>query len=101
MLPDSVRGTRCSILQDKTGTLTQNKMEVVSVAVEDEVFDAQEFRDTLSGAAQEVASNLSQVIAVGGLCNSAVFGGQSVDGSPRSVLGNQTGKWPTSDFKTE
>ena len=73
-------------------------MEVVSVAVEDTVFDAQGFRDTLSGAVQGVVSNLSQVIAVGGLCNSAVFGGKSVDGSPRPVMGNQTGKWRTSDF---
>ncbi|EJF58252.1 sodium-potassium ATPase [Dichomitus squalens LYAD-421 SS1] len=78
------------LCSDKTGTLTQNKMQVVNVAVEGTGFEAETFGDALSSAAPEVAFNLSQVVAVGALCNTAVFGAESKSESARPIMGNET-----------
>ena len=79
-------------LQDKTGTLTQNKMHVVNVAVDDMVFDAPAFSSVATSATPQVASNLSQVVAVGGLCNAAVFNTENNNGSEKAIAGDATGK---------
>ncbi|PIL33977.1 transporter [Ganoderma sinense ZZ0214-1] len=62
------------LCSDKTGTLTQNKMHVVNVAVNDVDYESEVFGDILVNATPEVAANLSQVVAVGGLCNAAIIG---------------------------
>ena len=82
--------------QDKTGTLTQNKMHVVNVAVDGMVFESSAFDNVLKDAAPAVAANLSQVAAVGGICNSAVFSADSGEGSSKSIAGDATGKHPVS-----
>ncbi|KAI1791319.1 sodium-potassium ATPase [Ganoderma leucocontextum] len=78
------------LCSDKTGTLTQNKMHVINVAVNDVEFESETFSATLTDATPEAAANLSQVVAVGGLCNSAIVGAGKEDGSGRSIMGNET-----------
>ncbi|RPD63077.1 sodium-potassium ATPase [Lentinus tigrinus ALCF2SS1-6] len=78
------------LCSDKTGTLTQNKMHVVNVAVDDMVFESSAFGSVLADATPEIVSNLAQVVAVGGLCNAAVFGAEQEDGSDKSVAGDAT-----------
>ncbi|KAF9447587.1 sodium-potassium ATPase [Macrolepiota fuliginosa MF-IS2] len=78
------------LCSDKTGTLTQNRMHVVDVAVADTTFDSSTFKSAVADATPQVAANLSQVAAVGGLCNSAVFQGDKGDGSERAIAGDAT-----------
>ncbi|TBU64935.1 sodium-potassium ATPase [Dichomitus squalens] len=78
------------VLSDKTGTLTQNKMRVVSVAVDDLVFDASAYESVLANATPEIESNLSQTVAVGVLCNAAMFGGDRGDALERAIAGDAT-----------
>ena len=80
-----------AIVQDKTGTLTQNKMHVVNVAVDDMVFDSSAYGAVLPDSTPEIASNLSQLVAVGGLCNAAVFNADKDSSSETSVVGDATG----------
>lgn len=67
-------------------------MHVVSVAVDDMVFESSAYKSVLANATPAVASNLSQVVAVGGLCNAAMFGAGRGDGSERAISGDATGK---------
>ncbi|TBU35112.1 sodium-potassium ATPase [Dichomitus squalens] len=78
------------LCSDKTGTLTQNKMRVVSVAVDDLVFDASAYESVLANATPEIESNLSQTVAVGVLCNAATFGGDRGDALERAIAGDAT-----------
>ncbi|PIL32102.1 transporter [Ganoderma sinense ZZ0214-1] len=78
------------LCSDKTGTLTQNKMHVVSVAVNDMVFKSSAYKSVLADAEPAIAENLSQVVAVGGLCNAAMLGADRGDGSERAISGDAT-----------
>ncbi|KAI0735310.1 sodium-potassium ATPase [Earliella scabrosa] len=78
------------LCSDKTGTLTQNKMHVVNVAVDDMVFESSAFESVLSDSTPAVKSNLSQLVAVGGICNAAVFGVDSDGGQEKSIVGDAT-----------
>ncbi|KAI0757131.1 sodium-potassium ATPase [Daedaleopsis nitida] len=80
----------CNSLSDKTGTLTQNKMHVVNVAVDDMVFESSVYKPVLADATPAVASNLSQVVAVGSICNAAVFGAETKDASEKLISGDAT-----------
>ena len=66
-------------------------MHVVNVAVNDVEYEPEMFGATLADASPEAAANLSQVVAVGCLCNSAIVGGGKEGGSGRSIMGNETG----------
>ena len=66
-------------------------MHVVNVAVDDMVFESSAFGSVLSDATPEVATNLVQLAAVGGLCNAAVFGAEKEDGSEKTIAGDATG----------
>ncbi|KAI0762858.1 sodium-potassium ATPase [Fomes fomentarius] len=78
------------LCSDKTGTLTQNKMHVVNVAVDDMTFQASTFESVLADATDSIETNLVQVAAVGGICNAAVFGAETDDGSEKSISGDAT-----------
>ena len=87
-------------MQDKTGTLTQNKMHVVNVAVDDMVFESSAFDGVLKDASHEIAANLSQLAAVGSICNSAMFGAATTDGTTRSIAGDATGHLSPYSYST-
>ena len=67
-------------------------MHVVNVAVDEMVLEPSTFESVLKDATPAVTENLSQLAAVGGICNSAVFSGVSDDDSSRSIAGDATGK---------
>ena len=66
-------------------------MHVVNVAVDDMVFESSAFGSVLADATPEVAMNLVQIVAVGGLCNAAVFGAEQEVGAEKSIAGDATG----------
>ena len=66
-------------------------MHVVNVAVDDMVFESSAFESVLSDSTPAVKSNLSQLVAVGGICNAAVFGADSDGGQEKSIVGDATG----------
>jgi sodium/potassium-transporting ATPase subunit alpha len=83
--------------QDKTGTLTQNIMHVENLAVFDEVYESNMFRSVINNSDMPVASNLSQVAAVGSICNSAVADSSNSEedrslNRNKGFVGNATGK---------
>ncbi|KAF7331386.1 hypothetical protein MKEN_00016600 [Mycena kentingensis (nom. inval.)] len=65
------------IASDKTGTLTQNKMTAINVAVGGLGYTIEEMRERLVGAGTEPGAGLgralSEVAALAGLCNDAAF----------------------------
>ncbi|KAG6899286.1 hypothetical protein C0993_011613, partial [Termitomyces sp. T159_Od127] len=67
------------ICSDKTGTLTQNKMSVMSAGFVDETYTAQEFREkhATDSAREESAIHLLHRAAV--LCNGATFDSATAD----------------------
>jgi hypothetical protein len=75
--------------QDKTGTLTQNKMHVQDVAFLDARFEVTKFGDRFACRDEDVLQNLRQIPAIGALCNSASFAGTSENSS--DVIGDATG----------
>lgn len=79
--------------QDKTGTLTQNKMHVEDVAIYDVTFDVPTLRQQLELAEDLVAENLRQLPAVSAICNAASFEGSPSD-SKRKIIGDATGEGP-------
>ncbi len=66
-------------------------MHVVNVAVNDVEYEPEMFSATLAGGKPEAVANLSQVVVVGGLCNSAIVSTGKEGESGRSIMGNETG----------
>lgn len=80
--------------QDKTGTLTQNIMHVENLAIYDTTYEANAFHAVVTKGETPIENNISQVAAVGAICNSATFETSNLDEkiSGRNILGNATGK---------
>jgi len=73
-------------------------MHLENFAVFDTQFESKDFGPAISSAEPEAKSNLSQVVAVGAICNAATFNADpgpspSVEKSGgRSIVGNATGR---------
>ncbi|KAG5339411.1 hypothetical protein C0989_004342 [Termitomyces sp. Mn162] len=67
------------ICSDKTGTLTQNKMSVMSVGFVDETYTAQGFRESLTGVSARARAAFQQFHKAAVLCNGATFDSATVD----------------------
>ena len=85
MLPDA-----SYLFQDKTGTLTQNKMHVEDAAIYDVTYTVSSLRDSLDSAPHSVLENQRQLATVAALCNAASFEGSPSDSS-RKINGDATG----------
>jgi sodium/potassium-transporting ATPase subunit alpha len=85
-----VAGYLCPF-QDKTGTLTQNKMHVEDAAIYDVTFSVSSLRDSLNSATHAVLENQRQLATVAALCNAASFEGSPSD-SNRKINGDATGE---------
>ncbi|KAG7529951.1 hypothetical protein FFLO_05307 [Filobasidium floriforme] len=80
-----------TLLSDKTGTLTQNKMTVVNAAILDDQFSVLQARDSLA-TKDERCHGVRQLAAIAGICNEATFDASS-KGEPaelRKVNGDAT-----------
>lgn len=66
------------LCSDKTGTLTMNQMTVTNVAILDDELDVTAARDRVI-TDHIAASNISDLAAIAGICNSAVFDEESMD----------------------
>jgi len=82
------------LASDKTGTLTQNRMTVVSLSVGTSSFAVPDARRISADAANPTHSALNQVVAIAAICNDADF----IDGEKheealemRKVVGDATG----------
>jgi len=84
--------------QDKTGTLTQNIMHVENLAIFDSVYESNAFRTVITNSDPPVENNLSQIAAVGAICNAATFDVGAASGSDekkiqgKGIVGNATGQ---------
>ncbi len=73
-------------------------MHVENLAVFDTCFEARAFESSLSSAEPQVKSSLSQVTAVGAICNAATFDSDRTPSSSneklisnKGIVGNATG----------
>ncbi|GAA5889238.1 hypothetical protein JCM8208_007811 [Rhodotorula glutinis] len=81
------------LASDKTGTLTQNRMTVVSLSVGASSFAAADARRISGDAANPTHSALNQVVAIAAICNDADFVGDDGHEMPleaRKVVGDAT-----------
>jgi len=87
--------------QDKTGTLTQNIMHVENLAIFDSVYESNAFRTVITNSDPPVENNLSQIAAVGAICNATTFDVNAASGSDekkiqgKGIVGNATGQSDT------
>ena len=77
--------------QDKTGTLTQNKMHVEDIGIYDTTYNLSTLNEQLESSPPSVAENLRQLPTVSAICNAAAFEGSPSD-SRRNVIGDATGE---------
>ena len=68
-------------------------MHVENIVILDVVYNSESFRTTLSNAEPDSASNLAQVVAIGAICNAAIFDNSPLDGKTngKTISGNATG----------
>ncbi|KAG6839845.1 hypothetical protein C0991_011119 [Blastosporella zonata] len=80
------------ICSDKTGTLTQNKMSVISVGFVDKEYTAREFRETFVNDEAGDCTAVRQLHRSAILCNGATFDGATADLplSERGINGDAT-----------
>ncbi|KDR70264.1 hypothetical protein GALMADRAFT_255158 [Galerina marginata CBS 339.88] len=85
------------LCSDKTGTLTQNIMHVENLAVFDSTYESNAFRGVITNSGPLIESNLSQIAAVGAICNSATFDNDSSSSNSeekpihgKGIIGNAT-----------
>ena len=76
-------------------------MEVENLAILDTVFDSKSFRTMLSNEKLDTNGILSQIVAIGAICNAASFensNGSPIDSKPsdKAVSGNATGDFTLS-----
>jgi sodium/potassium-transporting ATPase subunit alpha len=70
-------------------------MHVENIAVLDSTYESNAFRTVITNAEPPVENNLSQIAAVGAICNSATFDvGAGVDEKTqrKAIVGNATGQ---------
>ncbi|KAG6816182.1 hypothetical protein H0H87_008056 [Tephrocybe sp. NHM501043] len=67
------------ICSDKTGTLTQNKMTVISAGFVDETYTAQQFQEILDEDKSSERVAIRQLHQAAVLCNGATFDGATAD----------------------
>lgn len=65
-------------------------MHVENVAVYDNVYESSTFHDVLSKAESKIENNLSQIAAVGAICNSATFNENDVMSSGSDEKGSHS-----------
>lgn len=66
-------------------------MHVESLAVYDEFYVPSDYSQTVKKSSEEAAGNLSQVAAVGAICNAASFSTASNEKEGVAVVGDATG----------
>ncbi|GAA5838707.1 hypothetical protein JCM9279_003834 [Rhodotorula babjevae] len=81
------------LASDKTGTLTQNRMSVVSLSVGTSSFAAADARRISGDAANPTQPALNQVVAISAICNDADFvagDGHELPLEARKIIGDAT-----------
>lgn len=82
------------LASDKTGTLTQNRMTVISLSVGASPFAVADAHRISSDPANPTHAALNQVVAIAAICNDAEFAGDEAPDTPlrsRKVNGDATG----------
>ena len=66
-------------------------MHVESLAVYDKLYSSSDYRQTIAESSAEATVNLSQVVAVGAICNAATFGPTIAEKEQPVIVGDATG----------